>query len=300
MTYVQGRGRFAPSPTGPLHLGSLIAAVGSYLNAKSKNCEWLVRIEDLDPPREQPGAADDLLRTLEAFGLYWDGPVLRQSQRSELYLDAIDTLRQQGLVYACRCSRRDIELEAQPGIDGPRYPGTCRNRHLAQTGTALRVITTDENIRAQDRIQGEIIQNLQRDTGDFVIRRRDGLFSYQLAVVVDDTDQGITEVFRGTDLLDSTPRQVYLQQRLGYPTPAYFHCPVAVNIAGQKLSKQNLAPALTAKNPSKPLIAAMKFLGQDVPDELAQASADEILLWGVHYWAVDRIPRQLQQLVENQ
>jgi len=299
MMPVPGRGRFAPSPTGRLHFGSLIAAVGSYLNAKSKNFEWLVRIEDLDPPREQPGAADDILRTLEAFALYWDGPVVHQSTRAEAYLDAIEMLRKQRLVYACRCSRRDIELEALPGIEGMRYPGTCRSLGLTENGTALRLMTRDERIVVRDRIQGELTQNLQSDIGDFAIRRRDGLFSYQLAVVVDDAEQGITEVFRGTDLLDSTPRQVYLQQQLGYSPPLYFHCPIAVNAAGQKLSKQNLAPAIAAKNPSKPLIMAMNFLGQAVPQELFTASAAEIIEWGVHYWDVNRIPRQLQQAIET-
>lgn len=295
----RGRGRFAPSPTGPLHFGSLVAAVGSYLNAKSKKYEWFVRIEDLDPPRELPGAADDILRTLEAFGLLWDGPVMRQSQRSEAYLDTIAQLQQQKLVYACRCSRRDIELEALPGIEGPRYPGSCRNRGLPEKNAAVRVITYDEVTTVRDRIQGEIIHNLQRDIGDFVIRRRDGLFSYQLAVVVDDAEQGITEIFRGTDLLDSTPRQIYLQQQLGYYTPDYFHCPIAVNVAGQKLSKQNLAPAVIVKNPSRPLILALKFLNQPVPGELSGAPAAEILEWGVHYWEVSRIPRQLQQTVDT-
>lgn len=293
MTNEAPRGRFAPSPTGPLHFGSLIAAVGSYLNVKCRGGHWLVRMEDLDPPREQAGAADSILRTLEAYALEWDEAVTYQSRRGEAYEDAIGRLREKGLTYFCQCSRKEIAADAGPGVDGPRYSGTCRNLNLGSSNNSLRIRVPDEIIKIEDVIQGVIQQNLQRDIGDFVIRRRDGLYSYQLAVVVDDAAQGITEVCRGTDLIDSTPRQRYLQQVLGFATPAYLHLPVAVNDQGQKLSKQTHAAPVTVNNGSRELGRVLRFLGQKPPAELTGAPPAELIEWGVDYWAPSTIPRKM-------
>jgi glutamyl-Q tRNA(Asp) synthetase len=230
------RGRFAPSPTGPLHFGSLVTALGSYLDAKAHGGEWLVRIEDLDTPRVVPGAADDILRTLERFGLEWDGPVLYQSSRIEAYEAALEDLRQKGLVFPCGCSRKDV---------GDRYPGTCRKAlHGRRDMVSWRYRVPDETVEFLDRRLGQQRQNVAEYVGDFVLKRADGLFAYQLAVVVDDGYNGITDVVRGEDLLDSTPRQILLQRALGLPQPRYLHLPVVVNSTGQKLSKQTGATAL--------------------------------------------------------
>ena len=227
------RGRFAPSPTGPLHFGSLIAAVGSYLEARSQDGVWLVRMEDLDPPRVMPGAAKHILHTLHAFGFDWDDPVVQQSMRSDAYHAALHRLRAEGLVYPCGCSRREIADSAVRGIEGPVYPGTCRaGLRDARAARALRVRTRDEPIGFTDAVQGEIVQSIAREIGDFVLYRADRVFAYQLAVVVDDAEQGITDVVRGSDLLLSTPRQIHLQRLLGLPTPRYLHLPVAVNADG--------------------------------------------------------------------
>lgn len=293
MTNEAPRGRFAPSPTGPLHFGSLIAAVGSYLDVKSLGGHWLVRMEDLDPPREQPGAADSILKTLEAYHLYWDEPVVYQGQRSEIYEAAIEQLTERGLVYFCQCSRKEIVADAGPGIDGLRYPGTCRNLNLGPGNTSLRIKVPDEVVMFEDAIQGPMQQNLQQDIGDFVIRRRDGLYSYQLAVVVDDGIQGITEVCRGTDLVDSTPRQIYLQKMLDLPTPQYLHLPVAINHHGQKLSKQTHAAPVPQLADSSVLSSALQFLGQKLPAELMGAPPAELIEWGVNYWDTTTIPRKM-------
>jgi glutamyl-Q tRNA(Asp) synthetase len=284
------RGRFAPSPTGPLHFGSVIAALGSYLHARAQGGEWLVRMEDLDPPREQPGAADDILATLEALGLGWDGTVVYQSTRHGLYRDAIDTLRHRRQVYTCTCSRRDVAEAALPGLEGPRYPGTCRGAGN-RGGGAIRVLSHDTPIRFTDRIQGPHAQRIESEVGDFVLQRRDGLFAYQLAVVVDDAEQGITEVVRGSDLLDSTPRQIYLQQLLDVPAPTYFHLPVAVDGAGNKLSKQTGALPVDTRQAGAVLFAALAFLGQAPPAELQGYPVSEIITWAVSHWQLERIPR---------
>lgn len=290
------RGRFAPSPTGPLHFGSLLAALGSYLQARSRYGEWLVRMEDIDPPREVAGAADAILRTLEAYGLYWDGTVLYQSRRSEAYLDAIETLLRTKRAYHCTCSRKAIaEYQSAHGRPGHIYPGLCRTaNNPSRPDAAIRVnIDGTTTITFTDRLQGEVLQNLRDEVGDFVIRRADGLFAYQLAVVVDDAAQGITEVVRGSDLLDSTPRQIFLQQSLNLPTPHYLHLPVAVNEQGQKLSKQTFAPALDDKNPLPTLITALAFLGQKPTPELAYASVEELLQWATRHWRPNAIPARL-------
>ncbi len=286
------RGRFAPSPTGPLHFGSLIAAVASYLDAKSCGGEWLVRIEDLDPPRVAHGAADDILRTLEACGMRWDGAVVHQSTRCDAYHAALHRLRALGLVYPCACSRREIADSAVSGIEGPVYPGACRSGVApGKTARALRIDTRGAVVEFDDALQGRIRQNLEADIGDFVLYRADHVFAYQLAVVVDDAEQGITDVVRGADLLDSTPRQIYLQRLLGYATPRYCHAPVAVNAAGEKLSKQTLAPAIDAVNPVPSLVAALRFLGHAPPRESAGSLAS-LWQWAIANWRLERVPRK--------
>ena len=265
-------GRFAPSPSGPLHFGSLVAALASWLDARAAGGRWLVRIEDLDAPRSQPGAADEILRMLERFGLGWDGPVLFQSRRAAAYQAALATLKTH--TYWCGCTRREI-ADSALGIaaDGAQiYPGTCRaGLAPGKAPRALRLRTSSEEISYLDRVQGRPRQVLERDIGDFVLLRADGQFAYQLAVVVDDAAQGVTDVVRGADLLDSTPRQIYLQRLLAYPTPRYLHVPAAVNSAGEKLSKQSGARPLEGARRSEALRRALSFLGQMETDDLAQA-----------------------------
>jgi glutamyl-Q tRNA(Asp) synthetase len=246
------RGRFAPSPTGPLHFGSLVAALGSYLDAKAHSGEWLVRIEDIDAPRTVPGAADDILRTLERFGLEWDGPVLYQSSRLEAYQAALEDLRRRDLVFPCGCSRKDV---------GDRYPGTCRDGIRGRVDMASwRFRVPDEIVSFEDRRLGPQHQNVYDYVGDFVLKRADGLFAYQLAVVVDDAYQGITDIVRGEDLLDSTARQLLLQRALGLTQPHYTHLPVVLNEAGQKLSKQTGATALDPDRVAELLTKARALL----------------------------------------
>jgi glutamyl-Q tRNA(Asp) synthetase len=260
-------GRFAPSPTGPLHRGSLIAAAASWLDARAAGGRWLVRIEDLDRARCMAGAADAILRTLERLGLHWDGEVLYQSRRLERYRAALAELASH--TYWCGCTRREI-ADSSLGLaaDGAHiYPGTCRAGTARKR--ALRVRTTIEPIAFVDRVQGRCEQVLERDIGDFVLYRADGLFAYQLAVVVDDAAQGITDVVRGADLLDSTPRQIYLQRLLGLPTPRYLHVPVALDAAGEKLSKQTAAAPIEAD--PQALRRALAFLGQPGAATLEEA-----------------------------
>lgn len=283
------RGRFAPSPTGPLHFGSLVAAVASFLDARAAAGEWRVRIEDVDTTRTVPGAADDILRTLEALGLHWDGQVVRQSDRTRHYERALERLRSQGVVYRCRCSRKEISDSGLAGPEGPIYPGTCRSLELPLTTPgAERFLTQDEPVEFVDRVQGTIIQRVEHDVGDFVLKRRDGLHAYQLAVVVDDADQGITDVVRGADLLWSTPRQIALQRRLGYPTPRYLHVPVATNAQGEKLSKQTFARAVGHEDRCADLRQALQFLGQPAP---AGDRPEELLAAAASAWDTRRIPR---------
>lgn len=293
------RGRFAPSPTGPLHFGSLVAAVASFLDARSHGGEWLVRMEDVDTPRTVAGAADAILRTLEAFGMQWDGEVMYQSARGEAYRAALEALREQGKVYACGCSRREIADSAVAGIEGYVYPGTCRQGLAAgREPRAWRVRTDGATVAFDDAIQGRIEHDLERDIGDFVLYRADRVYAYQLAVVVDDAEQGITHVVRGADLLESTPRQVHLQRLLGYPTPQYAHLPVAVNAAGQKLSKQTLAPAIDASDAAAELARALAFLGNDVPGAVDASNLDEIWRWARDSWRLDRVPRVRAKTVD--
>jgi glutamyl-Q tRNA(Asp) synthetase len=291
--YPRYRGRFAPSPTGPLHFGSLVAALGSYLDARARDGEWLVRMEDLDPPRAAPGAAADILRTLESLGLHWDGAVLRQSERGDAYQAALAALERMGATYPCACTRREIGDSALAGTDGSLvYPGTCRNGLLAgRTARATRLRVDDAVIEFDDAVQGRIRQPLAAHVGDFVLRRADGLFAYQLAVVVDDAAQGITDVVRGADLLDSTPRQILLQRLLGAPTPRYLHLPVAINAAGEKLSKQTRAPPIDRAGSGAALVAALEFLGQRPESRLVDAPAAEILAVATARWDRALIPR---------
>lgn len=293
MASVNYRGRFAPSPTGPLHFGSLVAAVGSYLDARKNHGAWLVRMEDLDPPREMPGAADHILRTLEAYGFEWDGPVVYQSQRSALYEEALAELRLGHVLYPCGCTRKEIAESGHAGIDGPVYPGTCRKGLTAgKTARAWRVQVHAEELTFLDAIQGIQHQHLNQQVGDFVLKRADGLYAYQLAVVVDDSEQGITHIVRGSDLLDSTPRQIYLQQLLHYPQPHYAHLPVVANAAGEKLSKQTLAPAIQPSMAVPQLWQALDFLGQAPEKALEQGSLQELWQWARMHWNLAAVPRK--------
>ena len=286
------RGRFAPSPTGPLHFGSLVAAVASYLEAKSRAGEWLVRMEDLDTPRNVPGAADDILRALTACGMRWDDAVIYQSARTDAYHAELHRLRALGLVYPCACSRREIADSAISGIEGPVYPGTCRaGLAPGKTVRAWRIDVRGANIRFDDEIQGPMHQDLATDIGDFVLLRADHVYAYQLAVVVDDAEQGITDVVRGADLLDSTPRQIFLHKLLKFTPPRYCHVPVAANANGEKLSKQTHAAAVDYARPQAALVPALRFLGQQPPDDLVDANIGEFWNWALRNWRIDRVPR---------
>jgi len=278
-------GRFAPSPSGPLHFGSLVAATASFLDARHRQGRWLLRMEDLDPAREPPEAADQILRALECHGLHWDGPVLYQSDRLDAYAEALDELRRQGRLFACRCSRQQIQA------DGGVYDGRCRTLGLPDAGNAIRLRVDDVRVDFTDAIQGPQSQRLLQECGDFILRRKDGLFAYQLAVVVDDAFQGVTDIVRGSDLLDSTARQVFLQRLLGLPTPRYAHVPVAVNDLGQKLSKQHFAEALGLDDGAPALLQALRFLGQRPDVELMGASVNDILTWAIHHWDVQAVPK---------
>ena len=285
------RGRFAPSPTGPLHFGSLVAAIASWLDARHAGGEWLVRIEDVDETRTVPGASDEILRTLDAFGLTRDGDIQWQSRRKALYEEALNRLRSAGLAYRCRCSRKEIADSGLRGIEGAVYPGTCRELRLTpEDARTERFIVSAGAVTFEDRLQGRVSQDVARDVGDFVLKRRDRFHGYQLAVVVDDADQGITDIVRGADLLQSTPRQILLQRALGYPTPRYLHFPVALDAAGEKLSKQTLACAVDASRAGALIAAALSFLGQPPVD---LASPAEMLAQAASQWHVGGIPKRV-------
>ncbi|MDR1647601.1 MAG: tRNA glutamyl-Q(34) synthetase GluQRS [Zoogloeaceae bacterium] len=295
-------GRFAPSPTGHLHFGSLIAALASCLEARAQGGRWLVRMEDVDAPRNTPGAAESILKTLEAYGFVWDGAVLWQSTRLEAYRAALERLRAQGLVFGCACSRKEIAAATHiRALDGSlRYPGTCRAGWPAgRTPRAWRFRVTDQPVSFMDAVQGAQEQNLAQETGDFVLLRADGLFAYQLAVVTDDADQGITHVVRGADLLDSTPRQIALQRALAVATPSYAHLPVVVDATGEKLSKQTLAPPLEIARAAENLVAALCFLGQCPPLGLRRARVTEVWDWAQKHWDFAAIPRCRQLLPDG-
>jgi glutamyl-Q tRNA(Asp) synthetase len=278
-------GRFAPSPTGPLHIGSLMAAMGSYLEARVHGGRWLLRMEDLDPPREMPGAAEGILRDLEALGFQWDGPVVYQSTRHAAYEEALARLQEGGQVFPCACSRSEIADSAVAGIEGPVYPGTCRSGiALGKTARALRLKVGPGDIQFEDQLQGPIAQDLSKDIGDFVVRRADDCYAYQLAVAVDDAWANITHVVRGADLLLSTPRQLHIQTLLGFPHPIYMHLPVATNAAGEKLSKQTHAAPLDLSRPALLLWHALAYLQQSPPQSLMHASIDDIWIWAREHW----------------
>jgi glutamyl-Q tRNA(Asp) synthetase len=285
------RGRFAPSPTGPLHFGSLVAALGSHCDARAHDGAWLVRIEDVDEPRTRAGAEDAILRTLARYGMVPDEPVVRQSERTPLYADALAQLAARGATYACTCTRRDLEVVPVNALGERVYPGTCRTGvEAARTHphVAIRVRADAAEVAFVDLLQGPQRQHLARDVGDFVVRRADGLFAYQLAVVVDDADQRITTVVRGADLLASTPRQIHLQRLLGVATPGYLHVPVALTARGEKLSKQTHARALP-EEPLPALFAAWRFLDQRTPPA-AIGSVTEFWQWAIGAWSRRSLP----------
>jgi glutamyl-Q tRNA(Asp) synthetase len=278
-------GRFAPSPSGELHLGSLLAAVGSYLAARHDGGRWRLRIDDLDPPRVVPGAADAILRSLEAHGLCWDGDVVWQSRRADAYQDALATLRAAGLIYPCACTRRELAAIARAGVDGPVYPGTCRHGLPAgRSARAWRLRVADTRIDFCDAIQGPQSQPLAQAVGDFVVQRADGLVAYQLATVVDDAYQGVTQVVRGVDLLASTARQIYLQRCLGLPQPDYGHLPLLVDAHGAKLGKQTGAAALDPTRASDNLRQVLAALCLPPPAELHGAPPETLLQWALTQW----------------
>ncbi|HFC6899696.1 TPA: tRNA glutamyl-Q(34) synthetase GluQRS [Neisseria meningitidis] len=286
-------GRFAPSPTGLLHIGSLLTAVASYADARSNGGKWLVRMEDLDPPREMPGAASHILHTLEAFGFEWDGEVAYQSRRYALYEETLCRLKTAGLVYPCHCSRKDWHAGARRGADGFVYNGRCRHpgQRPAPQGKqpAWRIRVPDRDIGFSDGIVGGYAQNLAGDIGDFVLLRADGYWAYQLAVVADDAEQGVTHIVRGQDLLVSTPRQIYLQQCLDVPTPQYAHLPLLTNAQGQKWSKQTLAPALDLNRREQLLRQVFRYL--NLPEAPETDRPAELLDWAVAHWDMDKVPK---------
>jgi glutamyl-Q tRNA(Asp) synthetase len=278
-------GRFAPSPTGPLHFGSLLTAVASFVAARAAGGRWLVRIEDIDVPRTDPAHARSILRALEDHALTWDGDVEWQSLRTERYRDALDRLVSEGRIFFCDCSRRELE-------DHAVYPGTCRDRALpASADRAARLRVTDAEISFVDAIQGRYAQRLARDVGDFVVKRRDGLFAYQLAVVVDDADQGVTHVVRGADLLDNTPRQLHLHALLGQRAPEFAHVPVIVDHDGRKLSKHTGAVPLDRHNARTSLHRTLGLLGQSPPESLSSEPPATQLEWAVAHWRNETVPR---------
>ena len=290
-------GRFAPTPSGPLHFGSLIAALGSALEARCHGGRWLVRIEDVDTPRAAPGVAEAMLATLQRFGFEWDGEVLWQSRRAEVYAGALERLKAGGHVFPCACSRRELAEVPDSTLvrDGSRrYPGTCRNGLPPGAGPRAWRVRAGGVVRFADAVQGWQEEELARDVGDYVVFRADGIFAYQLAVVVDDAEQGVTHVVRGADLFGSTARQIHLQTLLGLPVPAYAHLPVALSAAGEKLSKQTLARAVDEGPPPSMLAAGLGFLGQNPPEGLSGASVKEVWAWARDNWNLGRVPRVLQ------
>lgn len=278
-------GRFAPSPTGPLHLGSLLAAAASYLDARSAGDAWRLRFDDLDVPRNDPAAVESITTTLQAHGLIWDGPVLHQSENLAAYEEALRKLAAMGLLFYCTCSRRELAGETV-------YPGTCRNFREPRPDSAIRVVVGAVPIEFADRIQGPQRCRLDQTVGDFVVRRRDGLVAYQLATAVDDGGHDITSVVRGADLLDNTPRQIYLMQLLGLIPPRYAHIPVLLNPDGSKLSKQTMAPPVDPARASENLLRSFRLLGMRPPPDAPGWGVEQILSWGVSHWHQEIVPRR--------
>ncbi|CAM2847117.1 tRNA glutamyl-Q(34) synthetase GluQRS [Vibrio rarus] len=281
-------GRFAPSPSGPLHFGSLVAALGSYFQAKSQHGRWLVRMEDLDPPREMPGAATLILQTLERYHLHWDGEVVYQSLRHHLYQQQINDWLSQQKAYYCQCTRKQIKQ------DGGYYRGHCRSKQLNSSGCSVRIKIDTPITEFFDLKHGHIALPQAIAEEDFIIKRRDGLFAYNLAVVIDDIEQGVTEVVRGADLIEPTGRQISLYHLLGAKPVSYLHLPLAVTATGAKLSKQNHASGISLENPIPTLIEAMRFLGFTLEKELESASIEQILAWGVNQWHLAQLTKETQ------
>lgn len=292
MTPSAYRGRFAPTPSGPLHLGSLLAALASFLQARWQRGQWLLRIDDLDRQRVMPGAESAIYKQLEAHGLLWDEPPRRQTEHVDEYRSALQTLIEHGEVYACRCTRAQLARSALPGPDEPVYAETCRNAALPLHGAALRIRTPDQDLRFHDGVRGVQSRNLRRDIGDWVVLRRDGVIAYQLACAVDEHAQRITEVVRGCDLLTSTFRQLYLMERLRLRAPRYRHMPLLVDAGGRKLSKQNRAVALDAAKAADNLLQCLEWLGQQPPPALRRAPVAEILAWATGRWNPSAVTRQ--------
>ncbi len=286
------RGRFAPSPSGLLHFGSLVTALASYLDAKHNNGTWLVRIEDIDPPREQQGAATHILKTLEAYGMHWDEEVLYQSQQTALYNEVLYHLAEQQLSYRCNCTRADIK--ALGGV----YQAHCRNLAVTNKHSSIRLINSVATDQYADIIQGNVSCNPTLAAEDFIIYRKDGLFAYQLAVVIDEIHQGISHIIRGCDLIEPTARQLSFFKIIQAQCPQYGHVPLVVTQAGYKLSKQNKAPAIDIKKPQHSLMQALEFLGQKPPQELISYSVERIIQWAIAHWSIDKIAKKTEIMVD--
>lgn len=287
-------GRFAPSPSGSLHFGSLVAAVGSYLQAKSQQGIWQVRIEDIDPPREVPGASADILETLQAYGLQWDGEVIYQHQQSRAYENVLNELKTKQLCYACCCTRKMIKEQ------GGYYQGHCRDKNNAHVGNALRINLSSINDKItyfDDQLQGKLLLDSTQLDDDFIIKRKDGLYAYNLAVVIDDIEQGVTEVVRGADLIETTGKQINLYRLLGADIPTYIHLPLAVTKPGFKLSKQNHAVAIDKQNPIPTLKQVLAFLGHSVPKKIPQQTCSDILNWAIQNWSLEKVPKKQEILI---
>lgn len=285
-------GRFAPTPSGPLHFGSMIAAIGSFCDARAHDGTWHVRIDDIDTPRVVSGVAEEILRTLEAFALEWDGRPVYESSNIDAYHSALHLLRACAPVFACACSRREISDNARSGPEGPVYPGTCRNgpRPGGKVRSLRLRVDDGTTIDFTDALRGRISQDLASEVGDFVVYRSDGIFSYHLACVVGDAHQNITHVVRGADLVESTPRQIHLQRLLGLPVPRYLHLPIATNDRGEKLSKQTRASPVDTSRPGQTIYSVLRFLGQQPPAELANWPARKAMDWAVKAWRREQLP----------
>lgn len=285
------RGRFAPSPTGPLHFGSLVSALASFLEARAHEGRWLLRIDDLDQTRKIDGMDSRIMRSLDSFGFEWDGPVAYQSQNLEHYQEAMHRLQRAGQTYACQCTRSQLRDRASVGIEGPIYPDTCRGQDLPDAKhRAIRIKTNDRPVRFCDRLFGEQTQCIHREIGDFVIRRADGYFAYQLAVTVDDELAQITDVVRGADLLTSTARQIHLQQLLGINPPTYLHVPLATDDQGRKLSKGDQAHPVDDATPVAALLDAWQFLNQATSPGASELSLADFWRWAMDHWNPESMP----------